>query len=79
MLFIFYFQDWPRYCCVEPLRAIQRKRETGFLPCNKEEKEKISNGEDVSHVWMQYFMHMSFDVCLHTVSPLPFKCLMRWP
>lgn len=37
-------QDGSRHGGVESLRAIQRKGEAGLLPSNKEEKEKIPNG-----------------------------------
>lgn len=39
-----YLKDWPRHGGAEPLGAIQRKREAGFLQSHKEEKEKIPNG-----------------------------------
>lgn len=41
---LLYLKDWPRHGCVEPLRAIQRKRKAGFLQSDKEEKEETSNG-----------------------------------
>lgn len=39
-----YLQDGSRHGGVESLRAIQREGEAGLLPSNKEEEEKIPNG-----------------------------------
>lgn len=64
---LIYLQDWPRHGCAEPLRAIQRKREAGFLQSHKEEKEKIPNGN-----WSGS-CQSGMDVLLHaycTVCPL---------
>lgn len=66
----------PDTVVLNPSEPSKEKEKQGFFRAIKKKKKKSqmvtcmpSTSEDASHVWVHYFMHMSFDVCVHTVSP----------
>uniref|UniRef100_A0A3Q3W196 Cyclin-dependent kinase-like 5 n=1 Tax=Mola mola TaxID=94237 RepID=A0A3Q3W196_MOLML len=70
------FDPWtgPDTVVLNSSEPSKEKEKQGFFRAIKKKKKKSqmvtrmsSACEDVSHVWMQYFTHMSSQVCLHTI------------